>query len=79
MISITLDSSVTQKAFTDLVYDLNVRLDSAQVTKDEFGNETMSAVAWTTADLSDVSATPVSTSGEPTTIASITWTAYPTT
>lgn len=45
--SVTLDSGVTQQAFTDLTYDINVVLDSVQVTADADSNETTAgASAW---------------------------------
>lgn len=42
--SVTLDSSMTTENYLDLTYDLNVALDSVQVTKDENSNETDVAI-----------------------------------
>ncbi len=45
--SVTLDSTVTQQAYVDLTYDINVILDSVQVTKDEDGKETTTGASET--------------------------------
>ena len=66
--SVTLDSTVTQQAYVDLTYDINVILDSVQVTNDEDGKETtIGASSWS----SDVAIT-AQTAGE---LSNLQWTA----
>ena len=51
--------------YLDLVYDLNVVLDSVQVTKDQYGNETMDAAAgWATHSIDYGSGAGVTTNGD---------------
>ena len=52
--SIKMDDHVTQDAFIDLTYDINVILDSVQVTKDQNQKETAdSLTGWATATLTN--------------------------
>lgn len=50
--SVTMDSTVTQQAFADLTYDINVVLDSVQVTADPDGKETTESTSTWNADVS---------------------------
>jgi len=46
--SVTLSGDMTSKNFLDMTYDLNVMLDTAQVTKDENDKETLASITgWT--------------------------------
>ncbi len=71
--SVTLNKDVTDNAYLAFDFDLNVHLDSIQVTMDENGNEQATAVkdGWTTTD-SHVTAAKGTATDAPD-IASITW------
>ena len=63
--SVTLNASMDKSNYLDLVYDLNVVLDSVQVTKDQYGNETMDAAAgWATHSIDYGNAAGVTTNGD---------------
>lgn len=48
--SVTLSGAMTSKNFLDMTYDLNVAIDTAQVTKDEQDKETLTSITgWTEA------------------------------
>jgi len=66
---VILDSTMTSENFLDLTYDLNVLLDSIQITKDEYNNEVATqADGWASAEAHN------NTNGKtPTTIETITW------
>ena len=53
--SVKLSSAMTNRDFFDLTYDLKVKLDTVQVTKDDQGNETATAVGngWATPTLNE--------------------------
>lgn len=65
---VILDSSMTSENYLNLTYDLNVLLDSIQVTKDEYNNEVATqADGWATAKATNKTGT------TPTEIESIAW------
>ena len=86
---VRIDNTVSQNDFVDIVYDMNVVLESMQVTHDTEGDETATAVPvgptsgasaaaanWATPTLTT---NPVDQNGDVTTITKIDWTATPTT
>gem|GEM_PF-823017 len=75
--SVILDGSVTQFAFSDLVYDLGVKLDSAQVVYDDNNRPTTDAVAatWHT-DLKDVNVGVAYDNADNTKFSAVNWTTY---
>jgi len=86
--SVTLSGAMTSKNYFDMTYDLNVALDTAQVTKDEQDKETLTSITgWTevesslkkdaATDAHPTGSTTISGDGVDGTIDWIEWTANP--
>ena len=72
--SVELDSAVTKDAYLAFDFDLNVKMDSVQVTYDENGNETVTAAQSTFTSGAPTNITSVTNGGTAPEAGALTWT-----